>query len=141
VGVRCRRPRVGLECARDKAKRVRMVAALMLENAVEVECVEIIRIGVEGVPIERFSFAQLTTLVTQNRLSQRFGGGSRGNWFGLWFRHASMRLHPLRTQHHRAGTAASESVLKSIRLKCFVQADSRVPHVGIGTGPISFGTR
>jgi len=41
-----------------------MVAALMLEDAVEVERVEIIRIGVERPPIERFSFAQLAALVT-----------------------------------------------------------------------------
>ena len=87
VGVRCRRPRVGLERARNKVKRVRMVAALMLENAVEVERVEIVRIGVERAPIERFSFAQLTALVTQNRLPQRIGGGSCGAWLGLWFRH------------------------------------------------------
>jgi hypothetical protein len=41
-----------------------MLAALMLENAVEVERVEIRRIGVERATIERFRFAQLTALVT-----------------------------------------------------------------------------
>jgi hypothetical protein len=52
-----------------------------------------------------------------------------------------MRLHPLRTQHHRAGAAAGESVLEVIRLKSFVQAEPSTSHAGIGTGPMSFGIR
>jgi hypothetical protein len=54
---------------------------------------------------------------------------------------ASMTLHPLRTQHHRAGMPASESVCKVIRRETFVQAEPLTTHVGIGTGPMSFGTR
>jgi hypothetical protein len=62
--VRCRRPCIGLERARDKIKRLCVVAALVLENAIEMERIEIIRIDVERAPIVRFSFAQLSTLVT-----------------------------------------------------------------------------
>src|SRR4029078_2555711 len=46
-----------------------------------------------------------------------------------------------RTQHHRAGMPASESVCKVIRRETFVQAEPLTTHVGIGTRPMPFGTR
>lgn len=58
-------------CARDQFERFGMLAALMLEDAVKVQRVEMACLDIEDAPVERIGFVQLPALMMRNGLSQR----------------------------------------------------------------------
>ena len=104
IGMGDRQSRICLERAGYQLEPFGGFSALMQENAVQMERVEIARLNGEDLPVQRLGFLQLPTLMVRGRAPKRlYDDGICGGRLDLRFRHGLEGVaKATESQRHRA---------------------------------------